>query len=86
MDAINIISGILLAASSIMIILAVLFTNTDNTGLNSAIGGGTNSFYGKNGGDKREAKRELIMKIIVGVFFVVAIITTVLAKFFGNAA
>ena len=35
MDAINIISGILLAASSIMIILAVLFTNTDNTGLSS---------------------------------------------------
>lgn len=86
MEVVNIVSGIILTIASILIIFVVLTTNTDNTGLNSAIGGGSNSFYGKNGGDRSEAKRELVVKIIVGVFFVVAIIATILAKFFGKTA
>ncbi len=86
MEIVNIISGIILVIASILIIIAVLTTNTDNAGLNSAIGGSSNSFYGKNGGDRGEAKRELVIKIIVAVFFVVAIVATVLAKFFGKAA
>lgn len=86
MEVVNIVSGIILTIASILIIFVVLTTNTDNTGLNSAIGGGSNSFYGKNGGDRSEAKRELAVKIIVAVFFVVAIVATILAKFFGKTA
>lgn len=85
MTAVNIISGIVLAIASIVIILVVLFTDTDNTGLNSAIGG-SSSFYGKNSRNTREAKLDRITKIIVAVFFIVTIVCSILAKFFGGAA
>ncbi len=83
MTAVNIISGIVLVLASVAIILVVLFTNTDNSGLNSAIGGGSNSFFGRNGSNTREAKLDRITKVIVAIFFVVAIASTVIAKFFG---
>lgn len=85
MTAVHIISGILLIIASIVIILAVLFTNTDNHGLNSAIGGGSNSFFGKNSKNSDEAKRDLFVTIAVAVFFVVAIVCVVLARFVGAA-
>lgn len=68
------------------IIVAVWFAKTDNSGVNSAIGGGNNSFFGKNGGNTREAKLDKITKIIVAIFFIVSIVCTVLARFFGGAA
>ena len=83
MTAVNIISGIVLVLASVAIILVVLFTNTDNSGLNSAIGGGSNSFFGRNSSNTREAKLDRITKVIVAIFFGVAIVCTVLAKFFG---
>ncbi len=87
MTAVNIISGILLVLASVAIILVVLFTKTDNQGLNSAIGGGVNSsFFGKNSSNTREAKLNRITKVIVAIFFIVAIVCTILARFFGSAA
>lgn len=86
MTAVNIISGIVLLVASIAIILVVLFTDTDNAGINSAIGGGGNSFYGKNSRNTREAKLDKITKIVVAIFFIVAIVCSVLARFFGAAA
>lgn len=86
MTAVNIISGIVLVIASVAIILVVLFTDTDNAGINSALGGGSNSFYGKNSRNTREAKLDRITKVVVAVFFVVAIVCSVLARFFGGAA
>ncbi len=84
MGVVNIIAGALLVVASIAIILVVLFTNTDNSGINSAIGGGSNSFYGRNGGKTGEAKLQLATKIAVGVLFVVAVAATIIAKFAGT--
>lgn len=86
MTAVNIISGIILLIASFAIIAVVLFTDTDNSGINSAIGGGSNSFYGRNSGNTREAKLDKITKVVVAIFFVVAIVCSVLARFFGGAA
>ncbi len=83
MTAVNIISGIILVIASVLIILLVLFSDTRNSGLNSAIGGSTDSFFGKNGGNTREAKMDRITKISVIVFFVVALVVNVVSAYLG---
>ncbi len=82
MTAVHIIFGILLVVASIAIILVVLFTDTRNHGVNSAIGGGSNSFFGKNAANTKEAKIQKITAITVGVFYVIAIVSVILAKLF----
>ena len=83
MTAVNIISGIVLVIASVLIILLVLFSDTRNSGLNSAIGGSPDSFFGRNGGNTREAKMDRITKISVIVFFVVALIVNVVSAYLG---
>ena len=80
MTAVNIISGIILVVASVAIILAVLFSDTHNSGLNSAIGGSSDSFFG---GNTREAKINKITSIVVLVFFVVALVVNVLSAYLG---
>lgn len=81
MGAVNIISGIVLLIASVAIILSVLFSDTRNSGLNSAIGGSQDSFFGRNGGNTREAKVNKITTVIVAVFFVVALVVNVVSAF-----
>ena len=81
MAAVNIISGIVLLVASVAIILSVLFTDTRNSGLNSAIGGSQDSFFGRNGGNTREAKLNRLTTIIVIVFFVVTLAVNVISAF-----
>ena len=83
MTAVNIISGIILVVASVAIILAVLFSDTHNSGLNSAIGGSSDSFFGRNGGNTREAKINKVTSIVVLVFFVVALVVNVLSAYLG---
>ncbi len=83
MAVVNIISGIVLVVASVVIILAVLFTDTHNSGLNSAIGGSQDSFFGRNGGNTREAKINRVTTVIVIVFFVVAVVANVLSAYLG---
>lgn len=81
MTAVNIISGVVLVISSVLIILLVLFTDTHNSGISSAIGGSSDSFFGKNGGNTREAKMDRITKISVVVFFVVALVVNIVSAY-----
>lgn len=83
MAAVNIISGIILIIASVAIILSVLFSDTRNSGLNSAIGGSQDSFFGRNGGNTREAKLNKATSIIVAVFFVVALVVNVVSAYLG---
>ena len=84
MTAVNIISGIVLVIASVAIVLAVLFTDTHNSGLNSAIGGSQDSFFGRNGGNTREAKINRATTIITIVFFVVAVVVNIVTKIVAN--
>lgn len=83
MTAVNIISGIILVIASVAIVLSVLFSDTRNSGINSAIGGGSDSFFGRNGGNTREAKLNKATTIIVIVFFVVALVVNVISAYLG---
>lgn len=81
MAAVHIIFGILLVVASLAIILVVLFTNTRNSGINSAIGGGSSdSFFGKNASNTREAKIQNLTAVMVGIFFVITIVSVILDK------
>lgn len=83
MTAINIISGILLFLASIAIIGVVLITDTRHSGINSAIGGGSDTFFGRNAANTREAKLDKLTKICVAVFFVVTIIVNIVTAYLG---
>lgn len=84
MTALNIISGILLIIACVAIILVVLFTDTNESGLNSAISGGSSdTFFGKNTKNTREAKLDKATKICVGVFFVVALLVNIVSAIWG---
>ena len=84
MTAVNIVSGIVLVIASVAIVLAVLFTDTHNSGLNSAIGGSQDSFFGRNGGNTREAKINKATTVITIVFFVVAVVVNIVTKIVAN--
>ena len=84
MTAVNIISGIVLVIASVAIVLAVLFTDTHNSGLNSAIGGSQDSFFRRNGGNTREAKINRATTVITIVFFVVAVVVNIVTKIVAN--
>lgn len=83
MTAVNIISGIVLVIASVAIILSVLFADTHNSGMSSAIGGTQDSFYGRNGGKTREAKLNRVTTVVVIVFFVVALVVNVISAYLG---
>lgn len=83
MTAVNIISGVLLLLCSIAIVLIVMFTDTDSSRMSSAIGGGSDSFYGRNLKNTRDARLNLVTKILVALLYVVAIIVNIVARFAG---
>ncbi len=83
MTALNIISGILLFLASIAIIGVVLITDTRHSGINSAISGGSDTFFGRNASNTREAKLDKLTKICVAVFFVVTIVVNVVTAYLG---
>ena len=83
MTALHIISGILLILACLAIVLVVLFTDTNNSGLNSAFGGNADTFFGRNTKNTREAKLDKVTKICVGIFFVVTILVNVVSAILG---
>lgn len=70
MDAIHIVSGILLLISCFVIILVVLIQDSKDQGMTSAITGASNdSFYGKNSSNTKEAKLNRLTKVAAIIFF-----------------
>ncbi len=80
MTVVNIISGILLIIACVAIIAVVLLTDTNSNGLNSAIGGGSSdTFFGRNAKNTKEAQLDKITKICVGAFFVITLIVNIVS-------
>ncbi len=80
MGIVHIISGILLTIACLAIILVVLFTDTKDSGLSSAFGGAnSDSFFGKNSKNTREAKLDRATTICVIVFFAVTLLVNVVS-------
>ncbi len=76
----EILGGVLLLITSVLIIILVTVQNTNEKGMSSAIGGANSSSYlGKNGGRTRDAILSKITNVLAVVFFVLALAVNVVA-------
>ena len=78
MTALSIIIDIVLILISIVLIVVVLMQEGQRQGL-GAIGGGAETFFGKNKGKSMEGRLQKITKIAAIVFIVLAIIFAIMA-------
>ena len=78
MSTLNIVLAILLFASALFLIIAVLIQSGKSKGVSSAIAGGASeTYFGKNKGKSRDKKLSLLTTIVAIVFAVLALITYV---------
>ena len=77
MAALLVIIQIFLIISAIVLIVSVLMQQGNSAGLGE-IGGGAETFLGKNKAKSYEGKLELATKVSAGVFVVLAILMTAL--------
>jgi len=82
MSVLEIVLGIMLIISSILIVIVVLLQESKTAGLSGAIAGGAETFFGKNKGRTIEQKLVKATKYIAIFFFVLSLSTTLLLLFF----
>ena len=85
MSAASIIISILLILVALVLIVSVLMQEGSRQGLGS-IGGGAETFFGKNKAKSYEGKLALITKVAAGVFIVLAIVMTRMTAVSNNAS
>ncbi len=78
MDALRIILTILLVLSALVVIVTVLMQQGQRQGL-GAIGGGAETFFGRNKAKSYEGKLALGTKIAAGVFLVLSLVLAALS-------
>ena len=83
MTALSIIVDIVLILISILLIVVVLMQEGQRQGL-GAIGGGAETFFGKNKAQSMEGKLQRITRIAVTAFVVLAIVATILTSHINN--
>ena len=76
-----VIGGVLIL-SAIIIVVTVMLQQSKQQGLSGAIAGGADTFFDKNKGRTMEAKLAKITKIFASIFFVVALVASVIFAFF----
>lgn len=81
MEPLEIILGVLILITSILVVVLVLMQEGRQQGLSGAIAGGAETFFGKSKGRTMEQKLVKYTKILAIVFFVLTLGTT-LALFF----
>lgn len=77
----EIILGVLLIVSSLLITIVVLLQEGKNAGLSGAIAGGAETFFGKNKGRTIEQKLVKMTKFISIFFFLLVLTATLLLTF-----
>lgn len=82
MNALQIVSGILLLISCLIIILVVLIQDSKDPGMTSAITGASNdSFYGKNSSKTRDAKVTRFTRVAAIIFFAATLAVNIAAVY-----
>lgn len=79
MNALQIVVGIFLMLAALVMIVTILMQQSRQQGL-GAIGGGAETFFGKNKARGMEARLALITKIASGIFIVLSLIMVVITK------
>ena len=80
MDVLKIIATALLVVFELFLIAVVLLQQGKSAGLSGAIGGASETFFGKNKAKSMEGKLELWTKISAGAFIVMAILLSFFLK------
>lgn len=81
MTALQYVLAILVIIVSLIIIALVMLQESKQQGLSGAIGGAAETFFGKNKGRTMEAKLAKFTKITGAVFFVLALVSSLLVLF-----
>lgn len=81
MSAFQIVLSIVLIILSVVIIGLVVLQESKQQGLSGAISGAADTFFGKNKGRTMEAKLAKFTKIAGGLFFVLALVSSLLVLF-----
>ena len=81
MQALEIILGILILLTSLLIVVLVLLQEGKQQGLSGAIAGGAETFFGKSKGRTMEQKLVKITRVVAVVFFVLTLGTTLILLF-----
>ncbi len=81
MTAFQIVLSIVLIILAIVIIALVSLQESKQQGLSGAIGGAAETFFGKNKGRTMEAKLAKFTKLAGGLFFVLALVSSLLVLF-----
>lgn len=81
MTALQYVLAIVIILVSIVIVGLVMLQESKQQGLSGAISGAAESFFGKNKGKTAEAKLVLFTKIAGSLFFVLALVASLLVLF-----
>lgn len=81
MNPYEIVLGIVLILTSVLLTAIVLFQEGRSAGLSGAIAGGAEQFLGKNKGRTIEQKLVKITKVLAGLFFVLALVANLVFLF-----
>ncbi len=81
MTALQYVLAILVIIVSLIIVALVMLQESKQQGLSGAIGGAAETFFGKNKGRTMEAKLAKFTKIAGAVFFVLALVSSLLVLF-----
>lgn len=81
MNPYEIVLGIVLILTSVLLTAIVLFQEGRSAGLSGAIAGGAEQFLGKNKGKTIEQKLVKITKVLAGLFFVLALVANLVFLF-----
>ncbi len=79
MDAIQIVLGVAILLISVALVFLVILQQSQRTGLNSTIGGGSDTFLAKNKSRTAEARLARFTKILTVLFFVLIIVANIFA-------
>ena len=79
MDAIQIVLGVAILIISVAIVFLVILQQSQRTGLNSTIGGGSDTFLAKNKSRTVEARLARFTKVLTVMFFVLIVVANVFA-------
>ena len=69
--------GAVLIVASIIITVVVLMQESKQKGLSGAISGAADTYWGKNKGRSMEGKLVTITKVLVVLFFVIAVVLNI---------
>lgn len=81
MTALQYVLAILVIIVSVIITALVMLQESKQQGLSGAIGGAAETFFGKNKGRTMEAKLAKFTKIVGAIFFVLALVSSLLVLF-----